>query len=189
MKKIGVLVVFAIAVGILTSGCTRIAREAKCKAATSREQCSAMSDDCINTTWDRCVGATCAPMCSPVEGDHICQVQPELIRDCARDKRTFDQGAVPKDISKYTWAFEKLSPAGRELAGRKLSKSDFEKLSESDGRVLCSSFPKDSCKMRWIETANEAGCRLDPNPCGACTYLEVKPICGAKNSCNGVICI
>jgi hypothetical protein len=98
------------------------------------------------------------------------------------------RASVPEDIAKYKWAFEKLSPFAQGLAGKKISKSDFDQLTPNDGRTLCGAFPNESCQLAWDEKTESANCVTGALNCAACNFVSPKFQCGAKNKCNGVIC-
>lgn len=176
-------------VSFATAGC-QCTRQIKCSSINSREACLEV-DDCQTLTHPTCSGEKCqTTYCQPSHQKNACAPDDELIRrSCPRDSRTFQNGSVPADIEKQKWAYEKLSPFAKTLAGKKIAKADLAQLTPADSDALCQVYPKESCKLAWNEAKQMVLCETGPINCEACLFSMPKFQCGAKNKCNGVICL
>ncbi len=184
-----IYLVLAIFFSFATTSC-QCTRQIKCSSLSSREACLE-DDDCQTLTFPSCSGEKCqTTYCQPSYEKNACSPDEMIVnRSCPRDSRTFENGAIPADIEKQKWAFEKLSPFAKSLAGKKITKADLEQLTPADSDAICQTYPKESCKLAWNESKQEVVCDTGLINCEGCLFVNPKFKCGAKNKCNGVICL
>lgn len=164
-------------------------RQIKCSSYSgSRENCLAHGNDCQVVNFPSCGGAACPKECEASLEKNACVFDPKS-NHCPRDSRTFHGGSIPADIEKYKFAWEKLSPFARTLAGKTLTKADVEKLTAADSDAFCSSYPGELCKLKWDESKQNAVCDPGNPKCELCVFNDPPAQCSALNKCNGVICL
>ncbi|MBS1963742.1 MAG: hypothetical protein JST04_16145 [Bdellovibrionales bacterium] len=188
-RVLGFLVFAIFALGA-APGC-QMKRSITCSVSSGdRAACEAKSDDCMVIQESKCQGSDpiCYNWCHPDDERKICAEFPDSGANCPRDGRLFSAGTV-REIEKYKWAYDHLSPFGRTLSGKTLTKNDYDQLTNEDKGQLCGSVKDDPCHMQWSTGKNVAECVFGPLHCEACAYIG-KPIrCQAKNKCSGVICL